>query len=219
MQNFIGIGIANSAYDAGISKRPLECTVLSRECTAKRIQVARKNLDASRINVAQTLFSGKDIQRRTPLCACFGKDQRAGGEIECSEIISSSQLRTRSLPMKPSRNHQVQNQPEIVIESDSNAFTDAPQLTHCMAFHIFYRGVRRAQQKGARNPNMLQRLSDNARLQRADIGSNVRQLRHEYQLALLASDSATSFAKRIDCPSKPSASRKLLNPTPASRKS
>jgi hypothetical protein len=97
--------------------------------------------------------------------------------------------------VQPPGNHQVKHQPEIAFDADSDALTNTAQLQHYSTFSGSNRRACRSQQKGARNPDVFQRLPRNARFQRADIGRNVGQFRHrgppiyiasQYYIALTA---------------------------------
>jgi hypothetical protein len=66
--------------------------------------------------------------------------------------------------VKASGNHQVQHHPEIVIESEGDALSDAPQLSHGLVFNLCYGWLGCAEQKGAGQSCMLKRLIDDARL-------------------------------------------------------
>jgi hypothetical protein len=50
-----------------------------------------------------------------------------------------------------------------------------------------------SKQKGARQPHSLERLTDDAWFESADVGGNIRQFRHSYQNAVSTSIFATSL--------------------------
>jgi hypothetical protein len=60
---------------------------------------------------------------------------------------------------------------------------DSPQFAHDAAFHIRNGGFRGSKQKGTRQSHSLNRLSDDARFECSDVGGDIRQFRHAYQLA------------------------------------
>src|SRR5882724_8108016 len=73
MQNFIRIRVADSTDQARIGKSSLECAVFERKRLAKRAEIARENVDSSRVDGAQVFLASKDVQRRAVLCAGFGQ--------------------------------------------------------------------------------------------------------------------------------------------------
>jgi hypothetical protein len=85
--------------------------------------------------------------------------------------------------MQSPGNHQMKREPEVVLDADYYALPDSPQFAHRTAFHTRQRRLRGSQQKGAVQPYVFQRLADYARFERADIGQDIRQFWHGYQLA------------------------------------
>ena len=80
--------------------------------------------------------------------------------------------------MQTAGNHQVQDEPEIVVEADGDAFADAAQGAH---FFAVDRGERRfdgAQQKWAGEAHALERLAQDARFERFDVDGDVGELGH-----------------------------------------
>ena len=61
----------------------------------------------------------------------------------------------------------MQHQPEIIFKSDSNALTDPPEFTDGTAFYTCKGRLCGSQQKGAGEPYLLQRLTDNSGFERA----------------------------------------------------
>lgn len=80
--------------------------------------------------------------------------------------------------MQPSGDHEVQHQPEIIVETNCNALADTPQFAHHVTLGAADRRLRSAQQKRAGNPRLLEGLTDDAPLKCADVGRYVGQLRH-----------------------------------------
>jgi hypothetical protein len=77
----------------------------------------------------------------------------------------------------------VNHKPEIVLYSNCDAFADAPHFAHDTTFHTRDWWLCGSQQKSARQPHALERLSDDAWFKSANVGSDIRQFRHAYQLA------------------------------------
>src|ERR1700739_4565689 len=117
------------------------------------------------------------------LCAGFGKYEAAVGEIESSQTVTASQLCSQRPPVQPAGDHQVQRQPEIAVHSDRDALADASQLAHEATFHARHRRLRGSQEKRSCHPHSLDRLPDDAWLERANIRGDIRQFRHGYELS------------------------------------
>ena len=80
--------------------------------------------------------------------------------------------------MQPARDHQVQHQPDVVVEPDRDALAEPAQLAHDVTFHRGDRRIGRTQDERARQTHALELPSDNPRLEGTEIGADVRQLRH-----------------------------------------
>src|SRR6266851_3339778 len=61
MQDLVRIGIADAADDAWIGKSPLERAVFGCKGGAKRIEIAREDIDSSGIDGTQTLLDRKSV--------------------------------------------------------------------------------------------------------------------------------------------------------------
>src|SRR5579863_5304460 len=91
----------------------------------------------------------------------------------------------------------MERQPKIIFKSDGDALTNPPQFADRTAFDARQRRVRSPQQKRTGQPYLLQWLTDDARFECADIGDNIRQLRHGYQLARRGHSFATGLRKSM----------------------
>ena len=85
--------------------------------------------------------------------------------------------------MEAAGDHEVKDEPEVVVEAESDAFADTAQLADGMTFDAGQRGLDRPQKKRARDTDFGQRLADDAGSQRAEIGFDVGEFRHGYQIA------------------------------------
>ena len=99
-------------------------------------------------------------------------------EIECRKGLFRSELYTWLAPVQPPGNHQVQNQPEMALQTNGDTLADAAERLDVLSFHGLQWGVRRAEQKGAGDPDTFQALMRDALLQRFDINHNVGEFRH-----------------------------------------
>src|SRR5579864_2493102 len=93
--------------------------------------------------------------------------------------------------MQTASDHQVKNQPEVVIYSNCDTFANPPQCAHASSFNTRNRRFYGTQEKGTCQPHLLDRLADNTRLKRSDISSDVGKLGHALQLARRSCSLAT----------------------------
>ena len=86
VQNFVGVGVADSAEQARIGEGSLERTVFGGKCVAKRVEIAGEDFDSAGVDGIETVFACEDMQRGAMLCSGFGKHERTVGEFERGEI-------------------------------------------------------------------------------------------------------------------------------------
>src|SRR5882762_5968395 len=124
------------------------------------MEVARQYLEAAGISGGQSLLSAEYVQGRAALAAGFGKHQGTVGKVERREGIAACQLRARRAPVQPSRDHQVKDQPQTVVESNRDALADPPQVTNDMALHLGDGRFRSPEQECIQQTNMPEWLAD-----------------------------------------------------------
>ena len=84
--------------------------------------------------------------------------------------------------MQAACDHQVENQPEIVVEADGNALADTAKLAHGVTLGVGERRLHRAKQKRAGYPHALEWLPKNARFEGRQVCADVRKLGHRSRL-------------------------------------
>jgi hypothetical protein len=72
----------------------------------------------------------------------------------------------------------MKDKPEIILNTNSDALTYTPQLSHVVALYVRDGWLHCPKQKRAREPHMLKRLTDDSRFERADVCCDIWQLRH-----------------------------------------
>jgi hypothetical protein len=72
----------------------------------------------------------------------------------------------------------MKRQPEIILQSDRNTFSDSPQLMDNTAIHAAKRGLRGSQEKRAVQSYPLKWLANYAWLERADVTDNIGEFWH-----------------------------------------
>src|ERR1700674_2368850 len=183
MQDLVRIGVADATDDAWIGQSPLERAVFYRKCGAKRIEIAREDIDSPGVDGTQTLLAREDVQGCAVRCAGFGEDERSAGKIEGSEALAACQLCSSGPPVQPAGNHQVQDQPEITFYSNRDSLADRPQFAHDAALDGCNWRLCGSQQERAREAHSFDGLIDDSWFECADVGGDIGQLWHAYQLA------------------------------------
>src|SRR5712664_12586 len=135
MQDLIRIRVADATQYARIGQRPLQRAVFGRKRVSKGVEIARENLDSSRVDRTQTLLASENMQRCAVLCARFRKRKRAADKIKGCQTLAACQLCSSGLPVQPAGNHQVQHQPEVAFDSNRDSLADSPQLAYDASLH------------------------------------------------------------------------------------
>jgi hypothetical protein len=68
----------------------------------------------------------------------------------------------------------MQGQPKILLNSNDDALANPPQFADSSALHTRQRWLGSSQEKGAVEPYVLHRLTDDARFKRANISGDIR---------------------------------------------
>ena len=188
MQNLVGVGIADSAEQVRIGKRALQRVVLRGQPRRERFEAGLEHLEPARVQRLKTVFPFHHVEGRPLPRPGFGQHQTAAGEVERRQIppwrqpdgtrAASRCARARLAPVKPSGDHQVQHQPAVILESDSDALSEAPQALDGLPFQLLNGRRHGAEQERAREAHPLEPPPDDARLQGLKVDNDVRELRH-----------------------------------------
>ena len=80
--------------------------------------------------------------------------------------------------MQAPGDHQVNDDPQIIVQPDGDAFADPPELPHHLSLHLGDRRLRGAKNKGARDPHLLECPADDSLVERAQIGIDIGEFGH-----------------------------------------
>ena len=146
---------------------------------AKRVEIAREDVDSSRIHGTQGLLASENRQRCAVLGAGFGEHERASGKIEGRQTLAASQLCLRQAASAAGRQSSSAAPARDRLPLQSRcacrfAAVRAPRVPP----HLVTGRLHGAKQKRARQPHSLDRLPDDAWFKRGDVGGDVRQFRH-----------------------------------------
>ena len=75
-------------------------------------------------------------------------------------------------------NHQVEDEPKIAFDTESNAFADAADFTNHATFGLAEWGLNGAEQKRAGEAHALEGLANHAWLKGVDVRRDIGQFRH-----------------------------------------
>src|SRR5258708_34444747 len=108
--------------------------------------------------------------KRRPLAGTgFGESELPGIEIESGKRTPSIRNNAALFPMQPAGDHEMKNQPQIVIQSKRDPFPDAAHGGYSAAIYGFKPGSGGAPQPRPRDLGGLGEPPSNAMLARTDI--------------------------------------------------
>src|SRR5215213_7949222 len=139
MEDLIGVGVSDYAKQCRVSQRTLESVVLAQQALREFFQRAFERLQAAATDLLEILFASHDIKRCAPCGARFRENQGAVIEIECSESHFSGNLASGCEPLEAARDHQMDHDPEICLESQRNALSNPLNFCSALAFGFHYR--------------------------------------------------------------------------------
>ncbi len=162
--------------DEGRGDASLERVILPAEGFGERFETGVKWLNSSRIMLHESVFASKHISEARCLLPASVKS-KLPFEIKSSERRLATERRAR-LPVQSAGDHQMQNQPQIIVEPQRNPFADSSDGSNTLAMHRVERWIERVQQERAVNSNGLEFLAERVTLERLDVDRDIGQLGH-----------------------------------------
>jgi len=118
------------------------------------------------------------VERGALARAGLGPEKSSVGEIESGQATRRRDLGATFLPVESAGDHQVEDQPEVIVEAYADAFAEAAEMANRFAFRASERRVRGAQQKWAGDAYSFEALPENALLERFEVNDDVGKLGH-----------------------------------------
>ena len=202
VQDLVRVRVADAAEEVRIGQRALERVVLARErrveLLERRRRAARGRRDRARASAASPAH---ELQRRALLRARLGQQQRAVREVERRQdhLRPDARRSARLAPAQPPRDHQVDDQEELVVELEHDALADAPHAADDLAGDRVDRRRHRAQDERARQHHLFEHSAGHLRPQRFHVDHDVWKFRHSpafYARPACRGRSATSSFER-----------------------
>src|SRR5260370_976379 len=85
------------------------------------------------------LLSGQHMKGSSLLRACFSPEQSSIDEIEGSQTAWRRKLGITFFPVQAPGNHQMQHQPNVVVEADANSLAKSAQTDDGLALRVPHR--------------------------------------------------------------------------------
>jgi hypothetical protein len=128
--------------------------------------------------LTQRGLAAGQVQRGPALGAGLGQDERARREVERGQAHLAGDAGAGRFPVQAARNHQVDDDEQLVFERDDDALAEPAEAGDLTAGDGRGRRIDGAQQERARDPDALEPRAIDARPQRLDVDGDVRKLRH-----------------------------------------
>ena len=192
MQDLVRVRVADPAEQPRIGERALQRVILAREGGAKGCEIGGEHLEPAGVMVIEPVLASHEVKRGAPLRARLRQHEGSRGEVERRESGLRRDLGAGAPPVKSAGDHQVDDEEELPVERDHDAFSEAAQARHPPADRGVERRIDRAEQERARQAHPLEPGPDDSRLQRLDVNDDVGELRHRTS----ASDSAADHTPR-----------------------
>ena len=123
------------------------------------------------------------MQRCAFLRAGFGPEKGTIGKVEGSKTarrgnFDAAGLCAERMPVKAAGDHEMEDQPETVFETDADAFAEAAELEDFFAGGVRYWRARCAQEEGTDDADRFESLAQNARFEGFDVNGDIGEFRH-----------------------------------------
>ena len=110
------------------------------------------------------------------LRAGFGQQQEAVFELQCSQILPADL--GGCFPVQPARDHQMEHEPNAILESDCDLFAQPPHLGNALPLGRRNRRRDRSQQERAANLSANELPAEDTLAQRFDINNHIGKFGH-----------------------------------------
>ena len=127
MENFVRIGVADAAEQVWIGERALKRVIFARERFAELVETRIENFQTAGIMFPQRRFPTNQMDRCPLLGSGFGQQQRAIGKIEGRLAVFPRDLRALRFPMKPTGDHEMNDEKKLVFQIEDDALAEPPQ--------------------------------------------------------------------------------------------
>lgn len=178
MQDLVRVRIPDPAEDVGIREGALERVILAEQPRAELLQIGSEHLEAAGIVLAERRRAADDVQRSLPPGTCLREEQCAPVEVERCKTRPAGQAGARRTPAQAARDHQVQHEVEIPLEHEDQPLAEPIDVENCLAFDRGGRGIVRAEDEGAADPDALNARASDPAPERVAVQLDVRELGH-----------------------------------------
>ena len=173
VEDLVGVGVADAGEDARIGEGSFEGAVFYGEGGAEAGEIGGEDVDSARVDVVCGGLVCEEMERGSAFGACFGEDEGPVGEVEGGEVIAASEFCAEGAPVEAAGDHEVQDEPDAVVELEDDAFADAMERADGVALDFFDARLDGAEEERTGDADVGEGLADDARLQSGEVGRDV----------------------------------------------
>src|ERR1700682_3525141 len=126
MDYLVGVGVADPAEQPWIRKRSLEGVILLNQPLGKTRRIGVEDLETASLELLERLFTSDQPERGASFRAGLGENQRSVREVERGEADLAGHFGSGGYPAETARNHEVNDEEEIVLELQDDALSHSP---------------------------------------------------------------------------------------------
>jgi len=178
VEDLIGVGVADAGEDARVGEGALKCVIFGNEGLPEVLEAEGKDVQAAGVELGEGCLSLNEVQGGAAFRPGFGEDEGAVGEVEGGEIVAATEFGSGCSPVEAAGDHQVEDQEELAVKDEDDAFADAAKGKDLFAFERSDGWERGAEEEGAGDAEVLDRLAEDAGREGGEVGRDVGELWH-----------------------------------------
>ena len=160
MEDFVGERVADAVEGPGIGEGALEGVVAPGEPLGELRFGRGEYVEPASFELVERRPAFHHMERGTSLAPGFGEDQGALVEIKGGQGELRADRGPGPFPVEAAGDHQVDDQPGVMVEPDGQSFPDPVDLGYRMPVAAGRRGLNRSKQKWGLEPNRAQGPAD-----------------------------------------------------------
>src|SRR5438093_6210856 len=173
VQDLVGVSVADAGEQAGVGERALQGVILARQGGAEARQVGLEDLQPARVEGGERAGAPGQVERGPLARPGRGPEARAGGEVERRDAEPPGDAPARRAPVEAARDHQVEDQEELLLAADHEALAEPAEPGHPPPFGGREGRLQRAKEERAPEPHALEPLREDARPQALEVDDDV----------------------------------------------
>src|SRR6266849_5017276 len=127
MQDLVAIGVAYARKQIWIGQGALDSVVAGQQPRSELIQGSVQRLQPAAVILGECGLAAQQVNRGALLLRRLSEQQRAVREVEGRQANLAGNRRPAILPPKAARDHQVDDQKQVVLELEDEPFARAPE--------------------------------------------------------------------------------------------